>query len=139
MKTNLSFAACFLLLAIKALSAGLSADSEPLLHGLALDCRHERSEELFFAPVNPGLALDSIRKEISYPHVNATLGGDLCRSQDLQKPSREVQRSPHYLAVELACVDQSFIKIRRAGPSPWLLLLLPLLLWSRGFRRLQDE
>ncbi|MBB81486.1 MAG: hypothetical protein CMN02_10920 [Roseibacillus sp.] len=138
MKTNLSFAACVLLFTVNAVGAGVSADSEPLLQGSALDCRHERREELFLAPVNPGLSLDPIRSEIAYPHVNATLGGDLCRLQNRHKPSRKVQRSPHYLEVELARVDQNLIRARRAGLSPWLLLLLPLLLWSRSFRRRED-
>ena len=128
MKTNLSFAACFLLLSLNAVSAGIPADSEPLLPGTALDCRHHGKEEMLFAPVNPRLSLDSIQSEIADPQVNVTIGGDLCRSQDWQKPSRKVQRGPHYLSVELACVDERPTQIRRAGLSPWLLLLLALLL-----------
>ncbi|MEO1824643.1 MAG: hypothetical protein ABGZ31_02985 [Roseibacillus sp.] len=128
MKTNFSFAACFLLLSLNAVSAGLPVDLEPLLPESALDCRHDQREQLLLAPVNPMLSLDLTRSEIAYPQVNVTLGGDLCRSQDWQKPSRKVQRGPHYLSVELACVDEGPTQIRRAGLSPWLLLLLPLLL-----------
>ena len=129
MKTNFSFAACFLLLSLNAVSAGLPVDWEPLLPESALDCRHDQREQLLLAPVNPMLSLDLTRSEIAYPQVNVTLGGDLCRSQDWQKPSRKVQRGPHYLSVELACVDEGPTQIRRAGLSPWLLLLLlPLLL-----------
>ena len=128
MKTNLSFAACFLLLSLTAMSAGIPADLEPLLPGSVLDCRHHGKEELLYAPVNPRLSLDSIQSEIADPQVNVTIGGDLCRSQDWQKPSRKVQRGPHYLSVELACVDEGPTQIRRARLSPWLLLLLPLLL-----------
>ena len=128
MKTNFSFAACFLLLSLNAVSAGLPVDSEPLLPESALDCRHDQREQLLLAPVNPMLSLDLTRSEIAYPQVNVTLGGDLCRSQDWQKPSRKVQRGPYYLSVELACVDEGPTQIRRAGLSPWLLLLLPLLL-----------
>lgn len=129
MKTNFSFAACFLLLSLNAASASLPVESEPLLPGSASDSRHDQKEQLLFAPVNPRLSLDLTRSEITYPQVNVTLGGDLCRSQDWQKPSRKVQRGPHYLSVELACVDEGPTQIRRAGLSPWLLLLLlPLLL-----------
>ena len=135
MKTNLSFAACFLLLSLNAVSAGTSGAPEPLLAGSALDCRHDQKEELLFAPVNPRLSLDLTRSEIAYPQVNVTLGGDLCRSQNWQKPSRKVQRAPHYLSVELACVDEGPTQIRRAGLSPWLLLLLPLLLLPCSFLR----
>ncbi|MBB23122.1 MAG: hypothetical protein CMN04_09625 [Roseibacillus sp.] len=128
MKTNFSFAACLLLLSLNAVSASLPVDSEPLLPGSALDCRHDQKEQLLLAPVNPRLSLDLTRSEMNYPQVNVTLGGDLCRSQDWQKPSRKVQRGPHYLSVELACVDEGRAQIRGAVLSPWLLLLLPLLL-----------
>jgi len=136
MKTNLSFAACFLLLSLNAVSAGIPADSEPLLPGTALDCRHHGKEEMLFAPVNPRLSLDSIQSEIADPQVNVTIGGDLCRSQDWQKPSRKVQRRPRFLSVELACGDQEVAQVGRAGLSPWLLLLLPLLLMPRRILRL---
>jgi len=139
MKTNFSFAACFLLLSLNAVSAGLPVDSEPLLPESALDCRHDQREQLLLAPVNPMLSLDLTRSEISYPQVNVTLGGDLCRSQDWQKPSRKVQRGPHYLSVELACVDEGPTQIRRAGLSPWLLLLLPLLLLPCSLLRAGGE
>ena len=128
MKTNFSFAACFLLLSLNAVSAGLPVDSEPLLPESALDCRHDQREQLLLAPVNPMLSLDLTRSEISYPQVNVTLGGDLCRSQDWQKPSRKVQRGPHYLSVEHEFVNKGPTQIRWAGLSPWLLLLLALLL-----------
>ena len=135
MKTNFSFAACVLLLSLNAVSASLPVDSEPLLPGSALDCRHDQRDQLLLAPVNPRLSLDLTRSEIAYPQVNVTLGGDLCRSQDWQKPSRKIQRSPHYLSLELACVDGDPAQFRRAGLSPWLLLLLPLLLLPFSFLR----
>ena len=135
MKTNFSFAACVLLLSLDAVSASLPVDSEPLLPGSALDSRHYQREQLLLAPVNPRLSLDLTRSESAYPQVNVTLGGDLCRSQDWQKPSRKAQRGLHYLSVELACVNEGPAQVRRAGLSPWLLLLLPLLLLPCSFMR----
>jgi hypothetical protein len=139
MKTNLCFVACLVPHCLAAASASILAGSDPVRSQVTSDCRQEGKEDLLFAPVHPGLSLDPTRGGISYPQVNVTIGGDLCRLRTGQKSSRKIQRSPHYLSVELAAAPEDPARIRRAGPSLWLLLLLPLVFMSRRFLRQEGE
>ena len=136
MTRNLFFVIFFLLRLPGIVVAGTSPLPELEAVDYSPDTRLGVKEQLLFAPVHPALSLDIRDARDLYPRVNVTLGGDLCGVQGTESSSREVQRRPHYLSVELASVRNGPLMTSQAGHSPWLLLLLPLLLLRfEGFRR----
>ena len=132
MKTNFPGLALAILLsaslcAVTTLPAAEASFAFPEIdHGVGV------AGELYYSPAHPSLALGKADPVEGYPHVNASLAGDLCGIDGEPVSGGRVLRRSRPLSVELAQRnEEGERRVFRASLASLLALVAPFLLMGR--------